>query len=111
MRRQRGQATVEIVAMLPLLAVATLAVLQLLAAGVAREMAGHAAEAGAVAIAQGHDAREAARAAVPAWSRRGIAVRVSGRRVRVRLRPPAIVDSLGDLLVAEARADAGPVTP
>lgn len=109
MRGARGQATVEVVAMLPLLAAAALALLQVLAAGVARELAGHAAEAGAVALAQGKDPRQAARDAVPAWSR--IDVHVGGRRVRVQVRPPAIVPSLGSLLTADVAADAGPVRP
>lgn len=94
--------------MLPLLALAGLAVLQLLAAGAAREYAGHAAEAGAIALADGRDARAAARAALPGWSRRRLDVTVDGRQVRVRVRPPAIVRAVGDLLAAEASADAGP---
>ncbi len=94
--------------MLPLLALAGAAVLQLLAAGVAREYAGHAAEAGAIALGDGRDARDAARAAIPEWSRRRLEVDVDGRRVKVRLRPPAMLGSVGDLLATEATADAGP---
>lgn len=108
MRSARGQSTVEIVALLPLLALAGLAIMQLLAAGAAHELAGHAAEAGAVAIAEGRDPARAARESVPSWSRRRVSVHVSGRRVSVRLRPPAIVDGLGDLLDARVEADAGP---
>jgi hypothetical protein len=108
MRSARGQAAVEVVGMLPLLAVAGLAVLQLLAAGAAREYAGHAAEAGAVALADGRDARDAARSALPGWSRRRVEVHVNGRQVRVRLRPPAVIAGVGELLAAEAMADAGP---
>jgi hypothetical protein len=106
--REAGQATIEVVGMLPLLALAGMAVLQLLAAGAAQEYAGHAAEAGAIALGEGHDARDAARDAIPGWSRRRLAVEVDGRRVEVRLRPPAIMGSVGDLLAAEATADAGP---
>ena len=105
--RSRGQAAVEVVGMLPLLAAAGLAVLQLLAAGAAHEYAGHAAEAGAIALGDGRNARDAARSAIPGWSRTRIAVRVDGRRVNVRLRPPAIIRSVGDALAAEATADAG----
>jgi len=108
MRGRAGQATVEVVALLPLLAVAGLAILQLLAAGAAYELAGHAAEAGAVAIAEGRDPERAARESVPSWSRRRVSVHVAGRRVAVRLQPPAILDSVGDLLTARAEADAGP---
>ena len=70
-RRQRGQATVELVAMLPLLFVVAFAAAQLLMAGAAAEYAGHAAEAGAVALLEGRDAAAAARSAVPGWSQIG----------------------------------------
>ena len=104
----RGQATVELVAVLPLAAALGLAVLQLLAAGAAHELAGHAAEAGAVALLERQDAARAARASVPGWSRGGLHVAVEGRRVEVRLRPPAFLPPLADALTAEAAADAGP---
>jgi len=110
MRSIRGQAAVEVVGMLPLLLLAGMAVLQLLAAGAAHEYAGHAAEAGAIALADRRDATDAARRALPGWSRRSLDVRVDGRRVHVRLRPPAIVHAVGDLLAAEATADAGPAS-
>lgn len=53
MSRRDGQASVELVALLPLVVAVALALLQALAAGRASELAGHAAHAGAVAIAQG----------------------------------------------------------
>ncbi len=106
-RGERGQATVELVAMLPLLASVAFAVLQVLAAGAAHELAGHAAEAGAVAIAEGQEPRAAVRNALPGWSRSGLDLEVDGSRVRVRLRPPSPLPGLGDLLASTARADAG----
>jgi hypothetical protein len=105
---ERGQATVEVVALLPLVVTAALAVMALLAAGQARELAGHAAAAGAMAILQGADPQEAARAAAPSWPRERMEVRVSGRRVRVLLRPRAPFGLGGSLLDASATADAGP---
>jgi hypothetical protein len=108
MRRQRGQATVEVVALLPLLAIAGLVTMQLLAAGAAREYAGHAAEAAALAVGEGRDPAVAARDAIPGWSARRLTVHADGRRVHIRLRPPSIVRAIGDLLTAEADADAGP---
>ena len=108
---QRGQATVELVALAPLLIVVVLAAAQLLAAGAAAVLADHAAEAGAVALLQGGDPVAAARAAVPGWSRERMTVRIDGRRVRVRLRPPAPVAALGGLLEASREADAGPAPP
>jgi hypothetical protein len=106
--RCAGQASVETVAMLPLLAVVVMAAAQLLAAGVMRVLADHAAEAGAAAILQGGAPAEAARAALPGWSRSGMDLTVSGRRVAVRLEPPSPIPGLGELLVARAEADAGP---
>jgi hypothetical protein len=108
MRAQNGQSTVEVVALLPVLAVAGLALLQLLAAGAAAEYAGHAAEAGAVAIVQGRDPAAAARDSLPSWSARRVEVKVSGGRVWVRVQPPALISRLGALLAATDSADAGP---
>jgi hypothetical protein len=103
-----GQATVELVGMLPLAALVALAAGQLLAAGAARELAGNAAGAGAAALVQGLDPRQAARDAVPGWSHRRVEVRVDGRRVRVRMRPVAVIPGLDDRLAVTAIADAGP---
>jgi hypothetical protein len=104
----RGQATVEVVGILPLAVLVALVVGQLLAAGAARELAGNAAEAGAAAILQGTDPAQAARAALPGWSAGRATVRVSGREVHVRLRPVGVVPGVADRLVATAVADAGP---
>ncbi|HEX7289652.1 MAG TPA: hypothetical protein VF250_00880 [Conexibacter sp.] len=94
--------------MLPLALLAALAIAQLLAAGAARELAGNAAEAGAVALLQGTDADAAARAALPGWSRERAVVRVTGRRVAIRIRPRAVLPLVADHLSAAATADAGP---
>ncbi len=104
---QRGQASVELVAMLPVAVAAMLAALQLLAAGATRELAGHAAGAGAVALLQRADARDAARAAVPGWSSARMAVTVRGPAVTVRMRPPTLLPGLASLLESSVRADAG----
>jgi Flp pilus assembly protein TadG len=107
-RDDEGQAAVELVALAPLLLVVVLAAAQLLAAGAAAELADHAAEAGAVALLQSEDPQAAAREAVPRWSRTRMAVRVQGRTVRVRMRPPSPIPGLGELLEVTRRADAGP---
>lgn len=108
MTGQGGQSSVEVVALVPVLAAVALALMQVLAAGAAAEYAGHAAEAGAVAVVQGGDPTEAARKALPAWSARRVAVEVSGQKVAVRVEPPVVLPALGRLLVASAEADAGP---
>lgn len=107
-RSESGQASVEVVALLPLLAVGALAAGQLLAAGQARELAGAAAQAGAMAVIQGGDPRDAARAAIPGWSRSRAAVAVDGRDVTVTLRPPGLLPGVAGLLVVREEASAGP---
>jgi hypothetical protein len=104
---ERGQASVELLGVLPLLVVLGLAALQLLAVGYASVLAGNAAEAGALALAGGSgaaDARAGVREALPGWSRAHTRVSVAGGRVTVRLRPPSLLDALADRL--EVRADA-----
>lgn len=103
-----GQASVELVALLPLAVLIALAIGQLLAAGSARELAGNAAEAGAAALLQGTDPAAAARDALPGWSRERTTVHVAGRRVDVRVRPRTVVPVLAGRLDASATADAGP---
>ena len=105
---QSGQAAVEFVALAPVVVGVALAAAQLLAAGAARELADHAAEAGAVAVLQGTDPRAAARDAVPGWTRGRLRVRVDGRSVRVRLRPRAFLPALGGVLETTGEAHAGP---
>ena len=108
MRGDRGQSAVEVVAMLPLVAVVAFAVLQVLAAGMAAELADHAAEAGAVALLEGADAHKAARKAIPDWSGAHVDVAIHGKQVRVRVRPPAVLRNVGDLLASTAEAKAAP---
>jgi Flp pilus assembly protein TadG len=108
MSRDDGQATVELVALLPLLLIVALAAAGLLASQAAGEQAGQAAEAGAVALLQGHDPRAAARRALPAPNRADAEIEVESRRVTVRVRPNLPLAALERPLTAEAVADAGP---
>jgi hypothetical protein len=100
----RGQATVEAIALVPVTIAIGLAILQLLAVGYASVLAGNAAEAGALALAAGTDAREAARRALPGWSRSRARVEVDGGRVEVHLRPPSPVKALADGLKVKGTA-------
>jgi hypothetical protein len=105
---QAGQATVEVVAFLPLLVTVAFALFSVLAAAAAREQAGHAAEAAAVALLQERDPAAAAKAAVPPGTAKRLRVARDGRRITVRVRPALPVAAVDRLLTAEAVADAGP---
>ncbi len=102
---ERGQATVEVVGLVPLLVAVAVAVFAVLAAGRASTAADAAAEAAAVAVIQGRDGEDAARRSLTGWSRDAATVTVRDGRVDVRVRPP--VPILAGLLTASAQADAG----
>jgi hypothetical protein len=89
MAAERGQASVELLGALPVVLLVGAVLLQLLALGYSASLAGSAAEAGALAEAGGGDAREAARASIPGWSRAGMRVESDAGRVSVLLRPPS----------------------
>src|ERR1700710_601057 len=78
LRAEEGQGTVELVAAVPALLLAALVSLQLLAAGYALTLADGAAEAGALALAEGGSATEAARQALPGWAENDVSVSVGG---------------------------------
>jgi hypothetical protein len=105
---ERGQASVELVGMVPLLLAVALAAAQLLAIGYSSVLAGNAAEAAALALAGGGDPQGAARGALPGWSPERLRVSVEGGDVRVRLRPPVLLPPLARELevVAEASVEA-----
>lgn len=105
-RGEGGQAAVELVGALPLVVLVLLAAGQALAAGAARELADHAAEAGAVALYQSADPEDAAREALPGWARDRVRVQVHGGEVAVRLRPPSALPGVAHLLEATATANA-----
>jgi hypothetical protein len=106
MSSEDGQATVELVALLPLLLVIALAAAALLAGHAAGERAGQAAEAGALALLQGADARAAARRALPPHTRARI--RVHGGRVTVHVRPHLPLAALEGPLTGAATATTSP---
>jgi hypothetical protein len=89
---ESGQATVELVALLPLLALVGFALWQGMVAGQAAWLAGASARAAARASALGGDPRAAAAAVLPGSLRHGL--RVSGSRdgtVRVGIGVPSVI--------------------
>ena len=105
--QESGQATVELVALLPLVLAVALTAATVLAGQAASEQAGQAAEAGAIALIQGNDARAAARSAIPDSTRGRTDIEVDGSRVTVTLRPRLPLGFLATALEATATADAG----
>ena len=101
---ERGQASLELLGLLPLLLAVALAAAQLLAVGYSSVLAGNAAEAGALALAGGGDPPASARDALPGWSRARARVSVSGGEVRVELRPPTLLQTLAPRLKVSANA-------
>lgn len=101
----RGQATVELVALLPLIAVLAALLWQAVVAGQAIWLSGSAARAAARAHAIGADAPAAARGVLPARLRRGLVVRpaTAGGGVQVAIAVPTIVGT-GRLTTVTARA-------
>ena len=102
--RERGQASVELLAGLPALLLAGVVVMQLLAVGYTAVLAGDAAEAGALAMARGGAPEIAARSALPRWARGRMQVRRAVGAVHVQVRPPALVPWAGGLLRVKASA-------
>ena len=103
---ERGQATVELVALLPIVLAATFAGAAVLGARSAQDRADDAARAGAMAVLQGDDPLSAAREQLRPRERGG--VRVDGRRVTVEVRPRLPLHLRLPGLDAHAVADAGP---
>ena len=105
---ERGQATVELIAAIPLVALAGAIAFQLLLAGYALTLTDGAAEAGALALASGRPARAAVEGSLPGWAAERAEVVVDGGEVTVRLRPPSLLPVVGDALAIESRGYARP---
>lgn len=105
MRGQRGQAAVELVAVLPLVALLGLLAWQAVLAGQAVWLSGSAARAAARAEAIGGDGSAAARRLLPASMRGGVRVQRHGDdgEVELRVAIPAVV---GGVELAEIRTRA-----
>lgn len=103
-RGSRAQASIELIAALPALALAAALALQLLLVGYSLTIADGAAEAGALAGASGDDERRAAREALPGWARGRSRVTAADGRVRVEVRPPAPLAAVADALTVSSEA-------
>lgn len=110
-RGERGQAQIELIAGLPLVLLAGLVALQLLAVGYAQSLADGAAEAGAIALAQGRGAGAAAREALPGWAEDRVDVDADGGRVGIEVRPPGLLPGIGSHLSVTSVAWAKPAEP
>lgn len=108
MASERGQATVELLAAIPLLLLAGAIALQLLLAGYALTLADGAAEAGALALAAGRPARTAAEDSLPSWAEDRAEVAVRGGEVTVRLAPPSLLAAVADRLIVTSESFARP---
>lgn len=104
MGEQRGQASIELLAGLPLLLLAGLACLQLLATGYSLTLVDGAVEAGAIARASGKPAAPAVEQALPGWAGERYEVEEGGGRLTVRLRPPTPIDALSRVLEVSSSA-------
>jgi hypothetical protein len=105
---EQGQATIELLAAIPLLLLAGAIALQLLLAGYALTLADGAAEAGALALAAGRPAKSAAEGSLPAWAADKAEIAVRGGEVTVRLAPPSLLVALADRLVVTSQSFARP---
>lgn len=108
LREQRGQASIELIAGLPVLLMAGAIALQLLLAGYSLSLADGASEAGAAAAAAGSNPRVASRDALPGWARSRSRVVVDGGRVAVSIATPAAMPAISRLLQVESSAWAKP---
>src|SRR4051812_8565182 len=106
-RREGGQASVETVALLPLVVLVGALLWQAVVAGQALWLSGAAARAAARAAAIGGDAQAAARDALPPRLEHGLRVRATpdrdGGGIRVAVRIPAVLTS-GAIATIESRA-------
>jgi len=106
---ERGQATLELLGGFPALLLLALVILQALAVGYSSVIAGNAAEAGALTLAAGGDARAGVRESLPGWTRARARVSVGAGRVSVRVRPPSPLRAISHRLeVSSTAAVSGP---
>lgn len=100
-----GQAQIELIVGIPVLLIAGLIAAQLLCFGYAQTLVDGAAEAAAIAAADGRDPLTAARDALPGWAEERVEVTDDGAGgLSVEVRVPAMLPGIGDRLRAEGTA-------
>ena len=100
---ESGQATVETVALLPLVVLVGALLWQSVVAGQALWLSAAAARAAARAVAVGGDAEAAARGALPPRLESGLRVRAASGGVRVAVRVPSVLSG-GSIFTVRSRA-------
>lgn len=106
---ESGQAQIELIAGLPVLLIAALIAAQLLVAAYAQSIGDGAAEAAAIAVADGRDPEAAARDAAPGWAEGRLSVSIEeDGRVAVEIVAPALIPGLGERLTLGSAAWAMP---
>jgi type IV secretory pathway TrbD component len=103
----RGQASVELVAAVPLVLLVGLAVWQATLAGHALWMCANAARVAARADVVDRDVRKAALSALPRTLERGATVKRHGTRIRVAVRVPLVLHASRSPLTVAANASLG----
>src|SRR5436189_5851972 len=101
---EMGQASVELVAVVPFIVLVSAVCWQLALAGHTAWLCANAARAAARAEAVGRDGRAAARSALPDALERGLIVSQRGGGVRVRVRVPLLFHGWRSPLAVAARA-------
>ncbi len=101
---ERGQASVELIGVLPAALLLVAVGWQLLLAGQATWLAANAARVAARAQAVGRDPKAAARSSLPSYLERHLEVVGDGDRVKVRVRVPLVVEGVDSPLHVAAAA-------
>jgi hypothetical protein len=107
-RGERGQAQVELIAVVPVVFCVAAVILQLLAVGYSQSLADGSAEAGAYAVAAGRPGEDAALSALPGWAADRARVSAEGGRVVVSIEPPSLLGPVGERLTVDSSAWARP---
>lgn len=107
-RHDRGQASIELLAGVPLLVLGAMVTIQFALAAYTLHLTDGAAEAGALAVAGGTDPEEAVRAALPGWAEDRVDIDAADGLVRVSVQPPAPLPAVAEALEMDSEAWARP---